>query len=228
MPGKESARDKTVFNTPSGLFQFTRMPFRLSGAPATFQRLMDRVLQGHENYMYAAAYLDDLVIHSETWEDHLEHISAVLMALREAGITTKLRKCQFTKAECVYLGHRVGQGKIVPEQSKIDAVQRFPVPTTKKHIRVFLGLAGYYRKFIQNFSEITAPLSDLVNQIKWNEKLDQAFKKVKELLCKKSVLQSPDFQRPFLLQTDASEQGIGVVLSQKEEDGTDYPVALFQ
>ena len=230
VPVQESARDKTAFITPFGLFQFTRMPFGLSGAPATFQRLMDRVLRGHENY--AAAYLDDLVIHSETWEDHLEHISAVLMALREAGLTAKLRKCQFAKAECVYLGHRVGQGKIVPEQSKIDAVQRFPVPTTKKHVRVFLGLAGYYRKFIQNFSEITAPLSDLVkrnrpNQIQWNEKLDQAFKKVKELLCKKPVLRSPDFQRPFLLQTDASEQGIGVVLSQREEDGTDYPVAYF-
>ena len=100
------------------------MPFRLSGAPATFQRFMDRVLQGHENY--AAAYLDDLVNHSETWEDHLEHISAILMALREAGLTAKLSKCLFAKAECVYLGHRVRQGKIVPEQSKIGAVQRFP------------------------------------------------------------------------------------------------------
>ena len=233
VPGKESAKDKTAFITPSGLFQFTRMSFRLSGAPATFQQLMDRVLQGHENYMYAAAYLDDLVIHSETWKDHLEHISAVLMALREAGITTKLRKCQFTKAECVYLGHRVGHGKIVPEQSKINTVQRFPVPSTKKHVHVFFGLAGYYCKFIQNFSEITASLSDLVkcnrlNQIQWNEKLDQAFRNVKELLCKKPVLQSQDFQRPFLLQTDASEQGIGVVLGQKEEDGTDYPIALCQ
>ena len=218
VPGKESAKDKTTFITPFGLFQFTRMPFRLIGAPATFQCLMDRVLQGHENYMYAAAYLVDLVIHSETWKDHLEHISAVLMALREGGLTAKLRKCQFAKAECVYLGHRVGQGKIVPEQSKIDAVQKFSVPTTKKHVHVSLGLAGYYRKFIQNFSEITAPLSDLVkcnrpNQLQWNEKLDQAFKKAKELLCKKPVLQSPDFQRPFLLQTDASEQGIGVVLT---------------
>ena len=115
VPGKESARDMTAIITPSGQFQFTRMPFGLNGAPATFQRLMDRVLQGHENYMYAATYLDGLVIHSETWEDHLDHISAVLIALREAGLTAKLRKCQFSMAECVYLGHRVGQGKIVPK-----------------------------------------------------------------------------------------------------------------
>ena len=230
VPVKESARDKTAFITPFRLYQFTRMPFGFSGAPGTFQRLMDRVLRGHEEY--AAAYLDDVIIHSETWEDHVQHVTSVLEGLRTAGLTAKRSKCQFGKSECIYLGHRVGQGKVIPEQSKVEAVTNFAVPSMKKEVRVFLGLAGYYRKFIKDFSIIAAPLTDLMkrnppNHIQWNEDLDGAFRKIKDFLCQQPILRSSDFKRTFVLQTDASERGIGVVLSQRDEEGTDYPIAYF-
>ena len=138
------------------------MPFELCGAPGTFQQLIDNVLKGHESY--SAAYLDDIIIYSGNWEDHIKHVAAVLQSLQEAGQTVKRSKCQFGKAECVYLGYRVGQGKIIPERSKIEAVRDFAIPTTKKEVRIFLGLAGYYRRFVKNFSTLAAPLSDLVKR----------------------------------------------------------------
>ena len=130
------------------------------------------------------------------------------------------------------MGHRVGQGKVIPEQSKVEAVKNFAVPSTKKEVWVFLGLAGYYRKFIKDFSIIAAPLTDLMkrnhpNHIQWNEDLDRAFRKIKDFLCQQPILRSPDFKRTFVLQTDASERGIGVVLSQRDEKGMDYPIAYF-
>ena len=158
---------------------------------------MDKVLRGHHEY--AAAYLDDIIIHSESWEDHIKHITVVLNSLRKAGLTAKPSKCQFGRDECVYLGHRVGRGRVQPEQSKIKAIQDFPKPATKKQVRAFLGLAGYYRKFIKNFSEVTAPLSDMVkqsqpSQVTWNENLERAFCKVKDLLCDEPVLLVPEFR----------------------------------
>ena len=124
------------------------------------------------------------------------------------------------------MGHRVGQG----EQSKVEAVKNFAVPSTKKEVQVFLGLAGYYRKFIKDFFIIAAPLTDLMNRpnhVQWNEDLDQAFRKIKDFLCQQTILRSPDFGRTFVLQTDASEREIGVVLSQRDEKGMDYPTAYF-
>ena len=203
------------------------MPFGLSGAPGNFQRLMDK---GHESY--SAAYLDDVIIYSGNWEAHIKHVAAVLQSLQEAGLTARHTKCQFGKAECIYLGHRVGQGKIIPERSKIEAVRDFAIPTTKKEVRIFLGLAGYYRRFVKNFSTLAAPLSDLVrrnrpNQVQWGSEHNEAFQRIKELLHEQPILRCPDFTKMFILQTDASERGIGVVLSQKDDDGTDYPLAYF-
>lgn len=138
------------------------MPFGLQGAPATFQRMMDRVTNGLEDF--AAAYIDDVVIHSTTWEEHVDHIRQVLSRLRKAGLTVKPRKCQFAMAQCVYLGHIVGNGEVRPEKSKVDSITSFQTPRTKKEVRSFLGLTGYYRKFIPDFAAIAAPLSDLVRK----------------------------------------------------------------
>ena len=167
-----------------------------------FQRLMDRILRGREEY--AAAYLDDVIIHSETWEDHVQHVTSVLERLRTAGLTAKRSKRQFGKSECMYLGHRVGQGKVIPEQSKVEALKNFAVPSTKKEVRVFLGLAGYYQKFITDLSIIAAPLTYLMkrnhpNHIQWNdEDLDRAFRKIKDFLCQQPILRSPDLGRTFV------------------------------
>ena len=137
VPVAESAREKTAFVTPFGLYQFQMMPFSLQGAPATFQRMMDKLIRGMEDY--TAAYLDDLVVFSGSWERHLQHIHELFDRLRAAGLTAKPRKCQFGMAQCIYLGHVLGNGLVRPEPSKIDSVMLFPIPQTKKQVRAFLG-----------------------------------------------------------------------------------------
>ena len=230
MPVAGEDQHKTAFVTPFGLFQFKVMPFGLNGAPASFQRLMDRVVDGLQDF--AAAYLDDLIIYSTTWEDHLGHFRAILQKLREAGLTAKPVKCQFGMEHCVYLGHIVGGGIVRPEASKVETVKQFAVPETKKQVRAFLGLTGYYRKFIPNYATVAASLTDLTrrsapNNVGWDDDCDRAFKKLKELLCTSPVLRNPDFTQPFVLQTDASDRGVGAVLSQKDGDGEEHPVGYF-
>ena len=230
VPMAKGACTRTAFTTPFGLYQFRVMPFGLQGAPATFQRMMDQLIRGMETF--AGAYLDDLVIHSSTWEDHLRQIRAVLERLREAGLTAKPRKCQFAMSKCVYLGHVVGNGMVQPEESKVKAVKQFTTPVTKKEVRTFLGMTGYYRKFIEDYATVAAPLTDLTrknspNRVKWTPVCEAAFQKLKNCLCSTPVLRSPDFDRTFIVQTDASNRGVGAVLSQVGEDGTDHPIAYY-
>ena len=186
------------------------MPFGLHGAPATFQRMIDQLLVGCTNY--AAAYLDDVVIHSTTWEDHIRHISNVLHQFQKAGLTIRPKKWQFGMDHCSYLGHIVGSGEVRPEETKLPAVSEFPTPTTKKRVRAFLGLTGYYRKFIPEYAGVASPLTDLTrknapNRVKWTEKCEKAFHTLKSKLCSGPILSSPDFTKEFILQTDASERG---------------------
>ena len=230
VPVSTDAQRKTAFTTPFGLFQFRRMPFGLQGAPATFQRMMDKLLDGIGDF--AKAYIDDLVIFSTSWEEHLQHLRTVLQRLQEAGLTVKPTKCQFGMEECTYLGHVVGGGKVQMELSKIAAVQSFGVPRTKREVRSFLGLTGYYRKFIPQYASIASPLTDLIrksepNRVEWTPACAAAFAKLKTILCSAPVLRTPDFEKPFVLQTDASQRGVGAVLSQLDKDGADHPVAFF-
>ena len=230
VPMAEESRAKTAFTTGFGLYQFRVMPFGLQGAPATFQWMMDRLLMGLEGY--TVAYLDDLVIFSQSWTDHLKHLRSILLRLREAGLTVKPKKCQFGMKECVYLGHVVGNGTVKPEHGKLEAVQDFPTPETKSQVRAFLGLTGYYRRFIPDYSSIAALLTDLTRKfaptkVVWTEACATAFHKLQELLCRSPVLRSPDFTRPFILQTDASDRGIGAVLSQENLEGEEHPIAYF-
>ena len=166
---EESARPKTAFSTPFGLYQFCRMPFGLQGALSMFQRMMDHILVGMQEF--ASAYLDDLIIHSDSWEEH------VLQRLMEAGLTMKQKKCQLPMLHCSYLGHVVGEGLMRPELSMVEAVKQFQVPTTKTAVRTFLGITGYYRKFIPGYAELAAFLADLTrknapNKVKWSEECD--------------------------------------------------------
>ena len=230
MPVAVQDRHKTAFVTPGGLFQFRVMPFGLSGAPASFQRLMDQLIKGCQDF--AAVYLDDLVIFSTTWEDHLKQLGEILNRIGEAGLTVKVDKCQFGMKQCVYLGHVVGNGMIQPEVSKVEAVQSFARLETKTQVRGFLGLTGYYRKFIPDYATVAAPLTDLTrksapNIVQWSEACNNAFKELKDRLCGSSILSSPDFLKPFILQTDASDRGAGVVLSQIGEDGEEHPVGYY-
>ena len=139
VPMSEEDKEKTAF---VGLFQFVTMPFRLCGAPATFQRMMDSVLRGTE--MFVGVYLDDIVVYSDTWENHLVHLEQIFHRLNDANLTMKMEKCMFAAEDCVYLGYRIGQGGIRPEESKVRDVTEMPQPQTKKEVRTFLGMTGYY------------------------------------------------------------------------------------
>lgn len=230
VPMSAHSKAKTAFATPFGLFEFNVMPFGLQGAPSTFQRMMDQLLRGLEDH--AAAYLDDVVIHSVTWTEHLMALRKVLERLRAAGLTAKPSKCHFAMKECIYLGHIVGNGQVRPEIEKVAAVEGFPVPKTKKEVRTFWGLTGYYRKFVVNYATLAAPLTELTknnapNRVSWTSQCDQAFKALKRLLCSSPVLRCPDFSLPFILQTDASDWGVGGVLSQLDSEGHDHPVAYY-
>ena len=230
VPVSEKDRTKTAFITLTGLFQFRVMPFGLNGAPATFQRMMDSAIRGLERH--TAVYLDDIIIFSETWDEHVEHIKAVLTRLCERNLTAKPVKCKFGMQECAYLGHIVGNGQVKPDPEKVRAVENFPRPATKKQVRVFLGLTGYYRRFIEDYSRIAAPLTDLTkkslpDKVNWTEDCENAFYRLKLALVQTPILRNPDFDKEFILQTDASDRGAGAVLSQTDTDGRDRPIAFF-
>ena len=230
VPVEETDRPKTSFSTPSGLYQFTMMPFGLKGAPATFQRLMDRVITGLDGFV--SAYLDDVIIFSDTFESHLNQLQQVLTRLKEAGLTAKPQKCNLGADHCQYLGHIIGRGIIQPQQDKVQSVKEFPIPKSKKDVRAFLGLVGYYRKFIPHFSTVAVTLTDLTRKaaptvVQWNSRCQKAFDTLKNSLCESPLLHGPDFSKQFILQTDASERGIGAVLSQNDDDQQEHPVAFF-
>ena len=230
VPVMEPDRDKTAFVSPLGLFRFTTMPFGLCGAPATFQRAMDSVLRGKGEF--ARAYLDDIAIFSNSWEEHLQHLETVFECLETAGFTVKLKKCQLGMSECLYLGHRIGGGVVKPEADKIEAVRNYPRPTTKKDVRAFLGLAGYYRRFIPNFAGRAKPLTDLTSKrcpdrVEWTAACQSTFEELKNALISTPVLHNPDFKRPFVLQTDASNIALGAVLAQIDDSGEEHPISYW-
>lgn len=227
VPLTKRAREISAFITPSGLYSYTVMPFGLRNAPATFQRLMNRVVSGLSG---CAVYLDDVVVYSDTWEEHVQRIGALFKRLVWANLTVNLAKCEFARATVTYLGKVVGQGRVRPVEAKVLAVHKFPPPTTKKELMRFLGLVGYYRSFCKNFSSVVAPLTDLLKgkaEYIWSSSCQNAFDSAKALLCTAPVLAAPRFDQPFKLHTDASDVGVGAVLLQENAQGIDCPVSFF-
>ena len=147
---EKSSQEKTAFGTPWGKYEFTTMPFGLVAAPSTFQRLMDQIF--HDTHQYAVAYLDDIIVHSQTWDEHLYHLLEVFTRLQQARLKIKEKKCSFACNSCTYLGHVVGNGQVWPMEEKVKAVKEFKQPKTKKDVRAFLGLCDYYRRFITTLS----------------------------------------------------------------------------
>lgn len=161
-------------------------------------------------------YLDDVVVFSNTWAEHLQHIQSLFSRLAEARLIINLAKCEFARVTVRHLGWVVGQGTVRSVGEKIQAVARYPLPVTKKELMRFLGLVGYYRSFCQNFSEVVAPLTDLLKAktaYEWTPACQLAFETVKSMLCSAPVLSAPSFDRPFSLQVDASHVGAGAVMS---------------
>lgn len=220
-------RSKTAFTSHRGLFEFTRMPFGLCNGPATFQRLMDRVL-GEAKWSYCMCYLDDIVIYSRTFEEHLAHVADVLERVRAAGMTLNPAKAQLAQTRVQLLGFTLGEGSIEPDREKLRAILDFPAPKDVRGLRRFLGMANFYRSFIPSCARVQAPLSKLLGKSaewQWGPEQQQAFRQLSSAIAETAQLRLPDLTRPFVVQTDASDLGLGAVLLQ-EYDGVLQPLAF--
>jgi hypothetical protein len=228
IPLTKRAQEVSTFVTPDGSYFYKVMPFGMKNAPGTFQRLMNKVVCGLCN---TDVYIDDLDVHTKNcWKTHLRQLRELFDRLSEANLTINLEKCEFGKARVMFLGHVVGQGVIMLIQAKVDAIQCFPVPTTRKGLMRFLGMAGFYMKFCKNFASVAAPLTDLLSpkmKYQWTEQCQQSFDKVKAIPMNAPVLVAPNHEKPFKLAVDASDRGIGSVLIQEDEDGIEHPVCYF-
>ena len=200
-----------------GLYQFCRMPFGLTGAPGSFQRLMDSVSRG---LPFVMTYLDDLLIYSPTPQAHEQHLRQVFQRLRDAGLTLRGTKCHIGLPQVSYLGHIFDGKGMHPDPSKVDSIHQWPPPSNVTALKQFLGLASYYRRYIKGFADIAAPLHHLTKKsasFSWTKDCDQAFSLLKSMLIQAPILAFPNFTSaaaPFLLQTDASAVGLGAVLEQ--------------
>ena len=219
--------DKTAFSTKGGHWAYRRLPFGLKTAPATFQRMMNSVLSGLTGTR-CFAFLDDIVLYANSLAEHDTKLREVFGRLRKYNLKLQPDKCEFLRKEVIFLGHKVSERGVEPDARKVEAIKNFPTPTTPKQLKSFLGLAGYYRRFVPQFSRIAAPLHALLKRdVKyvWGEPQEIAFTTLKYRLMSEPVLQYPDFSKEFILTTDASNEGAGAILSQGEL-GSDLPVAF--
>ena len=214
----------TAFSTPNGHFEFKAMPMGLKNSSCTFQRLVNAIFAGLSETMQV--YLDDLIIYSKTVEEHVQRLEKVFIRMRESNLKFKPSKCKFLQSTAKFLGHIISESGCSPDPEKTKCVREYPRPKNVKHVRSFLGLVAFYRKFIKGFADIARPLTDLTKKDKpfiWEEQQETAFNTLKNALITAPVLAYPDFSKPFSITTDASGYAIAGVLSQTHEDG-EHPV----
>ncbi|XP_055918604.1 uncharacterized protein K02A2.6-like [Eupeodes corollae] len=230
IPLEQSSREKTAFTVPGRpLYQFKVMPFGLSNAAQTLTYLMNLVVPT-ELRDQVFVYLDDLLVISKNFEEHIRILEVIGKRLLEAGLTINVEKSKFCFKELQYLGYVVGQGCLKPDPAKVSAILEFPVPKTMKQVRRFLGMAGWYRRFVNNFSTLAAPLTDTLKKGKkfnFDKEAETAFEAIKTALTSDLVLTNPDFSKEFIILCDASASGIGCVLCQKDESGNERPIYYF-
>ena len=222
---EKGSRPITSFSTCDAHFQFTRMPFGLKCAPAEFSRIMFQVLGGRD---YVEIYLDDITIHSKTFEEHLRHITLVAKALKEANLRIKPSKCKWVCSEISLLGHVVSGGHVAMDPDKVKAIKQREPPRNVKQIQQYLGICNYYRRFIKDYAKIAEPLTRLLKsdqKFEWTIEQQESFKALKEALVSYPILRQPDMAKPFYLFTDASGYCMGAVLAQKDDDGKEHAVA---
>ena len=219
-------REKTAFCTTEGLFEFRVMPFGLCNAPATFQRLMDTALAGE--WQRSIVYIDDIIIPGRTFREHLNNLAIVFQRLREAGLKLKPIKCAFCKPKVTFLGHVLSGEGVATDPAKTEKVATWPVPTSHREVQQFLGLANYYRRFVRDYAKVAKPLHRLTEktmQFQWSQECQDAFTRLRNELVSTPILAFPDYDKEFILDTDASNDGIGAVLSQIQESGEEKVIA---
>lgn len=217
---------KTAFVTPDGSYEFLKMPFGMVNAAATLVRAMRKLLAGLDN---TDSYIDDILVHTIDWNAHINTLDKLFQRMAGVTITARPSKTLLGSATIEFLGQRISVGRVSVDAEKLDKVKCAPRPQTKKQLRSFLGLTGYYRNYIPNYAAIAVPLTDLTrkglpNNIHWGESQEKAYNTLKNALVQKPILRLPDLQKAFTLRTDASDYGIGAVLLQ-EEDGHLFPVS---
>ena len=217
IPLTENSKQFTSFVNEYGQFEFQVVPFGIKFASGLCNRIIKSILKDCQPFV--TSFIDDLMIHSQTYEEHLEHVDIVLTKLNEAGITLNLKKCHFAQSEVKFLGVQVGNGKVSPDPEKVVSIRNFKRPTDKKSLRSYLGLLSFYRKFIPNLAVHTYPLSNLLKKgnpdiISWTADLTEIFEKSINLISENAMLSMPKPGYEFVVQTDASAGGIGAVLGQ--------------
>ena len=229
IPVRPEDRHKTAFVTHNGAYEFLKLPFGVVNAPMRFQQVMENALRGI-NHHFALCYIDDILVYSTSVDEHIGHLQQLFDRLRGAGLKMKASKCMFACQEVEFLGHVITKHGVMPDPHKVSAVSEFPTPSNISEVRSFLGLAGYYRRFIQSFAKLASPLNSLLQKsakFEWGESQAKAFKELKTRLTTAPVLAYPDFNREFALHSDASNEAIGFVLTQADTEGRVHPICYW-
>ena len=224
IPMKPEDKEKTAFRTRNGLYHWKVMPFGVKNGPATFQRVMNEVLKDIPG---VRPYIDDVMVHTPDEKSHLVTLASVLSRLQQAGMVCKLKKCNFAQPESEFLGFVVGHGKVRMQSQLVTKISNLPEPVDKRQVRRFVGMCSFYRHFIRDFSSIAAPLTSVMGKTaewKWGDEQREAYADLKLAIIADPVLCLPDFDKPFIIYTDASNIGTGAVLTQQNEQGKSYVV----
>ena len=214
---------KTAFRTHHGHYEFLVMPFGLTNAPSTFQSFMNNIFKRYLR-KFVLVFFDDILIHSNSWEEHLQHVKFVLNILRSHNLFLKREKCQFGQTQIKYLGHLIDVEGVSVNPQKVAAMMEWPKPKTPKALRGFLGLTGYYRKFIRNYGKIVSPLTNMLKKdsFAWTSASERAFQDLKEAITQAPLLALPNFANAFVVECDASRSRVGGVLMQERQ-----PIVFF-
>ncbi|CAH2216929.1 jg27676, partial [Pararge aegeria aegeria] len=227
IPINENSRVKTAFVTPDGQFEYNRMPFGLVNAPSVFQRTMNKIL-ADAKIKYALVYMDDILIPCKSFDEGLARLKEILDLLKRGGLTLKISKCNFFLDKIDFLGFEVSSNGIRPGSKKCEAVSNFPKPSNQHELRQFLGLSGFFRRFVKDYATISSPLTDLLKKDRdwvWNECQEKAFSHIKSLLSERPLLALYNPEAETQLHTDASKHGLAGILLQRNTSGVLQPVS---